>query len=80
MRKQRENTILRGIRGSACRYLNRQILDCIIYTRELIESKQLLAIVTMTPTSIRQWDDGQTLKGSDCFVTELMSGLTLGLV
>ncbi|KAF7588996.1 hypothetical protein BBP40_004927 [Aspergillus hancockii] len=47
MRKQRENPVLRGIRGSACQYLNRQVLDCIVCARELIESKKLLAMVTM---------------------------------
>ncbi|QKX58726.1 uncharacterized protein TRUGW13939_05853 [Talaromyces rugulosus] len=47
MRKQRENPVLRGVRGSACQYLNEKILDCLIFTRELIESKQLLAMVTM---------------------------------
>lgn len=47
MRKQRENPVLRGVRESACQYLNKQILDCIIFTRQLIESKQLLAMVTM---------------------------------
>lgn len=47
MRKQRENPIVRGVRGSACQYLNKQILDCLICVRELIESKRLLAMVTM---------------------------------
>ncbi|KAE8354363.1 hypothetical protein BDV28DRAFT_156282 [Aspergillus coremiiformis] len=48
MRKQRENPVLRGMRGSICRYLNQRILDCIISVRKLIESKQLLAMVTMS--------------------------------
>lgn len=47
MRKQRENPIVRGVRGSACQYLNKQILDCLICVRELIESKRLLAMVNM---------------------------------
>ncbi|KAJ5898323.1 hypothetical protein N7504_008611 [Penicillium tannophilum] len=47
MRKQRENPVLRGIRGSACQYLNKQMLDCLILTKELVETKQLLAMVTM---------------------------------
>lgn len=47
MRNQRENPVLRGVKGSACDYLNKQILDCLICVTELIESKQLLAMVTM---------------------------------
>jgi hypothetical protein len=47
MRKQRENPVLRGVRGPACQYLNQKMLECIICTRELIESKQLLAMVAM---------------------------------
>ncbi|KAJ5982176.1 hypothetical protein N7451_012276 [Penicillium sp. IBT 35674x] len=47
MRKQRENPVLRGIRGSACQYLNKQMLDCLMLTTELVETKQLLAMVTM---------------------------------
>ncbi|KAJ5294876.1 hypothetical protein N7508_009697 [Penicillium antarcticum] len=47
MRKQRENPVLRGIRGSVCQYLNKQMLDCLILTKELVETKQLLAIATM---------------------------------
>ncbi|KAJ5408330.1 hypothetical protein N7509_002213 [Penicillium cosmopolitanum] len=47
MRKQRENPILRGVRGSTCQYLNKKIFDCLTFATELIETKQLLAIVTM---------------------------------
>ncbi|KAF9890176.1 hypothetical protein FE257_006337 [Aspergillus nanangensis] len=47
MRRQRENPVLRGIRGSACQYLNQQVRDCLRGVRELVESKQLLAMVTM---------------------------------
>ncbi|EFR01199.1 hypothetical protein MGYG_04201 [Nannizzia gypsea CBS 118893] len=47
MRKQRENPVLRGVRGSACQYLKEKLLECIICARELIESKKLLAMVTM---------------------------------
>ncbi|KAB8200581.1 hypothetical protein BDV34DRAFT_230111 [Aspergillus parasiticus] len=47
MRKQRENPVIRGIRGSACEYIHQQMLDCLIHVRKLIESKQLLAMVTM---------------------------------
>ncbi|KAK1146585.1 hypothetical protein N8T08_003015 [Aspergillus melleus] len=47
MRKQRENPVLRGIRDSACQYLSKQMLDCVTTVRELIESKQILAMVVM---------------------------------
>ncbi|KAB8267872.1 hypothetical protein BDV30DRAFT_246221 [Aspergillus minisclerotigenes] len=47
MRKQRENPVIRGIRRSACDYIHKQMLDCLIHVRKLIESKQLLAMVTM---------------------------------
>ncbi|RAL13286.1 uncharacterized protein BO97DRAFT_413729 [Aspergillus homomorphus CBS 101889] len=47
MRKQRENPVLRGIRGSVCGYLNTQVRDCIAGAAELVESSPLLALVTM---------------------------------
>ncbi|RHZ57451.1 hypothetical protein CDV55_104986 [Aspergillus turcosus] len=47
MRRQRENPVLRGVRGSACQYINKQILSCLLVTTELVETKQLLAMVTM---------------------------------
>ncbi|KAE8140283.1 hypothetical protein BDV38DRAFT_290524 [Aspergillus pseudotamarii] len=47
MRKQRENPVLRGVQGSICEYLRQQVLDCLINVRTLIESKRLLAMVTM---------------------------------
>ena len=47
MRNQRENPVIRGVNGSVCEYLNTQVLDCLVCVTELIESKQLLAMVTM---------------------------------
>ncbi|EAW16422.1 uncharacterized protein NFIA_057720 [Aspergillus fischeri NRRL 181] len=47
MRRQRENPVLRGVRGSVYKYLNKQILSCLSVTTELVESEQLLALVMM---------------------------------
>ncbi|KAF9888576.1 hypothetical protein FE257_008508 [Aspergillus nanangensis] len=47
MRNQRENPVLRGVKGSICQYLHQQMLDCLICVRHLIESKRVLAMVTM---------------------------------
>ncbi|KAH8426349.1 uncharacterized protein LDX57_004092 [Aspergillus melleus] len=47
MRKQRENPVIRGVRGSTCQYLSNQTLDCLTSVRELIQSKQILAMVAM---------------------------------
>jgi hypothetical protein len=47
MRKQRENPVLRGLHGSICEYLHQKMLDCLINVRTLIQSKRLLAMVTM---------------------------------
>ncbi|KAJ5157766.1 uncharacterized protein N7482_008866 [Penicillium canariense] len=47
LRKQRENVILRGIRGNLCEYLNRMIEQCLESAIEVIEASELGALVVM---------------------------------
>ncbi|KAJ5612759.1 hypothetical protein N7510_005953 [Penicillium lagena] len=48
MRKQRENTVLRGIRGCICRYLDGLISSCVEQAYDVIQSSPLSAIVVMS--------------------------------
>lgn len=52
MRKQRENVVLRGIRGSACKYLDSLISKCIKGAAELIRHRKINALVI---TSLCNW-------------------------
>ncbi|KAJ5971372.1 uncharacterized protein N7479_001290 [Penicillium vulpinum] len=47
MRKQRENVILRGIRGDLCKYLDETIGNCLDLVADVIESSELGALVVM---------------------------------
>ncbi|KAJ5999858.1 hypothetical protein N7481_000267 [Penicillium waksmanii] len=47
MRKQRENVILRGIRGDMCRYLDRMIVQCLDSVIEVIGTSEVGALVVM---------------------------------
>ena len=47
LRKQRENVILRGIRGDLCRYLDQMIVQCLDLAAEVIESTEVGALVVM---------------------------------
>ncbi|KAJ5520918.1 hypothetical protein N7463_001371 [Penicillium fimorum] len=47
MRKQRENIMLRGIRGDLCKYLDEMIGNCLDSATDVIESSQLGALVVM---------------------------------
>lgn len=47
MRKQRENVVLRGIRGSLCIYLDKMIGKCLDTAADVIESSELGALVVM---------------------------------
>lgn len=46
-RKQRENTVLRGIRGSVCDYLDGLIMRCLLLARKVIQSSKLSALVVL---------------------------------
>lgn len=48
MRKQRENVVLRGIRGSICQYLDGLISQCIRGTCTLIQNRKINALVIMS--------------------------------
>jgi hypothetical protein len=48
MRKQRENVILRGLRGSACNYLDGLISKCVKGAAELIGRRKIHALVIMS--------------------------------
>lgn len=48
MRKQRENTVLRGIRGCLCRYLDGLITSCLEQTCRAIQSTRVSAMVVMS--------------------------------
>jgi hypothetical protein len=47
MRKQRENVILRGIRGNLCNYLDEMIGKCLDSAADVIKSSELGALVVM---------------------------------
>ena len=47
-RKQHENVVLRGLRGSICVYFDRLIGECLDTTATLIESSRLCALVLMS--------------------------------
>jgi hypothetical protein len=48
MRKQRENTVLRGIRGCLCRYLDELVTSCLVQVCRAIRSSRTNAIVVMS--------------------------------
>ena len=47
MRKQRENPLVRGMRGDLCRYLDRMIGQCLDSAIEAIETSEVGALVVM---------------------------------
>lgn len=47
MRKQRENVILRGVRGDLCRYLDQMIIECLDSVINAIETSEVGALVVM---------------------------------
>lgn len=47
MRKQRENVLLRGVRGDLCRYLDSMIGRCLDAVVEVVENSELGALVVM---------------------------------
>ncbi|KAJ5140852.1 hypothetical protein N7448_004260 [Penicillium atrosanguineum] len=47
MRKQRENVLLRGLRGDVCRYLDTMIGECLDAVVEAVEGSELGALVVM---------------------------------
>lgn len=47
MRKQRENVILRGIRGDLCSYLDQMIVQCLDSIIDVIETSEVGALVVM---------------------------------
>lgn len=47
MRKQRENVLLRGLRGNICRYLDTMIRECLDAVVEVVEGSELGALVVM---------------------------------
>jgi hypothetical protein len=47
MRKQRENVLLRGVRGDLCRYLDGMITQCLDSVVEVVEASELEALVVM---------------------------------
>ena len=47
MRKQRENVILRGLRGNLCRYLDRSIGECLDVVADVVEASEIGALVVM---------------------------------
>lgn len=47
MRKQRENVVVRGVRGSAYHYLNTKLLKCIEGTRRIVNNGKLTVLVAM---------------------------------
>jgi hypothetical protein len=69
-RKQRENVVLRGLRGNICVYLDELIEDCLDTTASLVESSKLCALVLM---SFCNW----SIMGSHHKVYELMKELTV---
>ncbi|KAJ5899605.1 hypothetical protein N7495_004349 [Penicillium taxi] len=48
MRKQRENTVLRGIRGCLCQYLDGIIADCLEKVYRAVKSSRISAMVVMS--------------------------------
>ena len=48
MRKQRENTVLRGVRGCLCRYLNGLITSCLEQVCRAIQTTRISAMVVMS--------------------------------
>ncbi|KAJ5157453.1 uncharacterized protein N7482_008553 [Penicillium canariense] len=48
MRKQRENVVLRGIRGSACEYLDDIVAKCVQGAAELVRRRKINALVIMS--------------------------------
>ncbi|KAE8359105.1 hypothetical protein BDV27DRAFT_149889 [Aspergillus caelatus] len=69
-RKQRENVVLRGLRGNVCNYLDELIGDCLDTTASLLETSRLCALVLM---GFCNW----SIMSSHHKVYELMKGMEL---
>lgn len=68
MRNARENPLVRGVRGNACRYINTLLVQCLGQVCDMILTKKLLGIMVMVCC---QW----SVMGSHHKLYELYHGL-----